>query len=155
MFINILNIFGTEVAMSDYMSYEEFEALINRQKIRVHIWGDDWPHWAELYAAEVWIADYVYKWSKCRLQSKEKWGSLRYERIWPPSRGAGPVIQLPFPLFHRTIQGHKFPRYLFFWTNSWLYHKWMLWGHRMLKTAVRLACKKFPNVVAEITGDLK
>lgn len=122
----------------------------------MHSWYDDppWPHWNELYEAEDWIAAYVYKWSKCRLQSKEKYGTIRYEHVWPPAKGAGPIIQLPFPLFHKEIQGHKFPRYLLFWTSSWLYYKWMWWGDKMLGRAVRKACIKFPNVVKEITNDL-
>ena len=120
-----------------------------------HIWGDDWLHWAELYEAEKYIRNYVYKWSRCRLQSKEKWGTLRYQYIWPPAyRRNGPIIQLPFPLFHKIVRGEKFPRYLLFWTNSWLYYKWMVWGHKMLGQAVRNACNKFPNVVKEITEDL-
>lgn len=120
------------------------------------MWGDDWPHWNELYQAENWIADYVYTYSRCRLQSKEKWGQLRYEHVWPPTIGKnGPIIRLPFPLFHKTILGGKYPRYLIFWTSSWLYYKWMWWGTKMLRRAVRLACVKFPNVINEITADLR
>ncbi len=122
----------------------------------MHSWGDNWPHWDELYKAEQWIAAYVYKWSWCRLQSKEKWGSIRYEHIWPPAyKRNGPIIQLPFPFFHKMIHGHLYPRYLIHWTSSWLYYRWMWWGDRMLGQAVRLACIKFPNVVEEITEDLK
>lgn len=121
-----------------------------------HIWGDDWPHWNELYEAETFIINYVYRYSWCRLSCKEKYGTIRYEHVWPPAwRGNGPIIQLPFPLFHKMIQGHKFPRYLIFWTSSWLYYKWMWWGDRMVARAVRKACIKYPNVVAEITDDLR
>lgn len=139
MYINILNTFGIDT---------------------MHSSGDDWPHWNELYEAEDWISAYVYKYSRCKLQSKEKWGSLRYEYVWPLAyRQNGPIIHLPFPLFHRIIKWHggegKLPRYLFYWTNSWLYYKWMKWGNRMLKRAVEKACIKFPNVVTEITEDLE
>ncbi len=127
----------------------------------MHSWYEEppWPHWDELYEAENYIAAYVYKWSRCRLQSKEKWGTIRYEHIWPPCMGRnGPIIQLPFPLFHKVIihgdQEHKYPRYVLFWTSSWLYYKWMRWGDKMLGRAVREACIKFPNVAAEITEDL-
>ena len=124
-----------------------------------HYWGDDWEHWDELYEAERFISAYVYKWSWCRLHSKEKWGELRYEYIWPPTYGRnGPIIALPFPLFHRKLiingKEEKFKRYILFWTSSWLYYKWRAWGDRILRRAVRKACIKFPNVVEEITGDL-
>ncbi len=123
-----------------------------------HEWGDSWPHWDELYEAEHWIANYVYTHSLCRLQSKEKYGTIRYEHIWPPAKGAGPIIKLPFPIFHKKIifggEIHKFPRYLLFWTSSWLYYKWRSWGDKMLGRAVKKACIKFPNVIKEITEDL-
>jgi len=137
------------------MTFEEFEARVAKQKEITHCWNDNWPHWKELYEAEEYIAGYVYKWSRCRLQSKEKWGQLRYEHIWPPSsRLNGPIVQLPFPLFAKTIEGEKFPRYLIYWTSSWLYYKWMRLGEIVLRRGVKKACKKFPNVVKEITADL-
>ena|SRR6188508_1455797 len=122
----------------------------------MHSWNDDWPHWAELYEAQKYITKYVKRYSVCRLWSKEKWGGLRYEYVWPPTYGEnGPVIKLPFPLFYKTIQGEKFPRYLLFWTSSWLYYKWMHLGEWVLKKAVLSACKKFPNVKHEIMADMR
>lgn len=123
-----------------------------------HSWGDSWPHWNELYQAEIYIGNYVYKWSRCRLQSKEKWGTLRYEHIWPPVVGYnGPVITLP-KIFDKTIviggKPYKLSRYLINWTNSWLYYKWMKLGDYVLRIAVKKACIKFPNVVEEITCEL-
>lgn len=125
----------------------------------MHSWGDDWPHWQELYAANHWISDYVYKWSWCRLQSKEKWGSLRYEYVWPPTlKRNGPVIRVPFLVKKinfgdgKVLNGHY---YILYWTNSWLYYKWMAYGTRVLRRAVKKACLKFPNVVKEITEDLE
>ncbi len=132
---------------------------INKESGFMHSWGDDWPHWNELHEAEKFIGAYVYKWSRCRLQSKEKWGTLRYEHIWPPTYGSnGPIIPLPFPLFSKTLiingKEEKFKRFLFFWTSSWLYYKWMKWGDKMLGRAVNKAYKKFPNVIKEIRADL-
>lgn len=119
-----------------------------------HEWGDDWPHWNELYEAETWIANYVHKWTRCRMQSKEKYGTIRYEHIWPPTIGRnGPIIALP-KMFDKTIGKHKYPRYLIYWSSSWLYYKWMKLGDWVLGMAVKKACIKFPNVAKEITCDL-
>jgi hypothetical protein len=137
------------------MTYEEFEKKIIEQRKSVHCWGDDWPHWNELYAAGDWIERYVYKHSLCKLHWKEKWGQLRYERILPPAyKNNGPIVKLPFPLFYKTIAGKKFPRYLIYWTASKLYYMWMRLGERALKKAVKKASKKFPNVVKEIRANI-
>lgn len=121
-----------------------------------HSWGDSWEHWEELYKAGEWIEKEVYRTSLCRLQWKEKWGMLVYEHVWPPTyKRNGPIVQLPFPLFSKEIQGVKFPRYLVFWTSSWLYYKWMWWGDKMVGRAVKKACKKFPNVNKEIRAGIE
>ncbi len=94
-----------------------------------HDWSDDWPHWKELYAAEEYIGNYVYKYSRCRLSSKEKYGTLRYERIIPP-------------------------RWCWYMWDMWIYSKWTLLGQKVLIRAVSKAVKKFPNVKEEILDDL-
>lgn len=120
-----------------------------------HEWGNDWPHWNELYEAESFIIDYVYKWSRCRLSCKEKYGTIRYEYVYPPGSRAW-WLSIKIPFFRRKIMDGKFevPYYLFRWPTSWLYYKWMRFGDYILGQAVRKACIKFPNVVEEITGDL-
>lgn len=122
----------------------------------MHSWVDDWPHWQELYEAEEYIRDYVYKWSRCRLQSKEKWGSIRYEHVWPPGfRNHRLSIKLPWK---KTIKWEgwecKADCYLFDWPSSRLFYQWMRFGDWVLGIAVRKACIKFPNVVKEITCNL-
>jgi len=93
-----------------------------------HTWGDDWPYWQELYAAETWVGDYVYKWSRCRLVSKEKYGTIRYEFILPPD---GRVCNV-----------------------SWVYKKWTTFGCFILHKAIKKAYIKFPNVAEELSCDL-
>ncbi len=122
----------------------------------MHSWGDDWPHWNELYEAENYIIAYVSKYSKCRLSSKEKWGTLRYEYVYPPgSRAWWFSLKLPWK---KTIKfkdtEYKINRYLFCWPTSWLYYQWMRFGTYTLKKAVKNACIKFPNVAKELTVDL-
>lgn len=117
-----------------------------------HTWGSGWPHWEELNDAGDYIADYVYRHSWCRLSWKEKWGTLRYEEIYPPAyKNVGPIITLPF--IKQTIDGRKYPIYLLFWTSSWLYYKWRAYGVKQMRIAIDLACEKFPNVKAEIRED--
>lgn len=93
-----------------------------------HEWGDSWPHWNELYQAEQYIFKYVKKYSFCYLSLKEKYGTLRYEFINPP----------------------RWSWYIF---DCWLYFKWIKLGQFVLNKAVCSACKKFPNVKAEILDD--
>lgn len=122
-----------------------------------HSWNDSWPHWDELYEAERWIIAYVYKWSRCRLVSKEKWGILCYSYVFPPGNGNWKLaIKLPWDKYYTTSDGmkHSYTNYLFAWPNCWLYYKWMGFGDWILRRAVRKACIKFPNVVKEITCDL-
>ncbi len=93
-----------------------------------HIWGDAWPYWNELYQAEDYIQKYVYRYSRCRLSSKEKYGTIRYEFVTPP-------------------------RWTWYIWNCWLYFKWVRIGNWVLKRAVVRAAKKFPNVKNEILDD--
>jgi hypothetical protein len=120
----------------------------------MHSWNDSWPYWDDLYTAERYIGDYVYKWSRCRLQSKEKWGILRYEHVWPPSKGCGLVIKAPWTKKYSWSDEPIHP-ILFMWSNSWLYYKWRGFGTRCLIKAVRNACKMWPQCEKEIKGDLE
>lgn len=118
-----------------------------------HIWGDDWPHWDDLYKAESYISAYVYKYSFCRLMSKEKYGTIRYEYVYPPFSRKHWRIMVPY--FRRHTSLGDFPYYFFYWQTSVLYNAWRWWGYKMLGRAVRKACVKFPNVVKELTDDLE
>lgn len=116
-----------------------------------HIWGDTWEHWDELYKAEHFIIKYVYKYSKCRLISKEKYGSIRYEHLSPPWSNK---LRIKFPFWKKKIGNEYYPRWLLFWDTCWLYRQWYNFGIYILKKAVKKACIKFPNVKEEITNDL-
>ncbi len=120
-----------------------------------HTWGDSWPHWQELYQAEIYIRDYVYKWSRCHLSSKEKYGTLRYEYIYPPFHRKHWAIKLPF--FEKSYHCHGFklsyPIYLFYWQTSFIYRTWVRLGKWVFKRAVKNACLRFPNVKKEILND--
>lgn len=120
----------------------------------MHSWGDDWPHWNELYTAERYIEDYVYKWSRCKLHSKEKWGMIRYSSINPPCKGCGFTISAPWT---KVVSWSEKPIHpiLFMWSACWLYHQWKRFGNYIFGRAVRKACKLYPNVVKEITADLR
>lgn len=93
-----------------------------------HEWGDDWPYWGELYTAEEYIVKFVERYSFCYLSTKEKYGTLRYERVTPP----------------------RWSWYIF---DFWLYSKWAAFGKFILRIAIKRACKKFPNCKSEILDD--
>ena len=128
-----------------------------------HSWYDKppWPYWQELRDAEEFIQEYVYKKSRCRLFSKEKWGTLRYERILPPAHfipkwrynGCGFTITTPWKSKYKWDK-EPTRHVLFMWTSCWLYYKWMWWGDKMLGKAVKLAILKWPYLEKEITADL-
>jgi hypothetical protein len=44
-----------------------------------HDWGDDWPHWNELYKAQKWVREFFERCTGKTLHSKEKYGTIRYE----------------------------------------------------------------------------
>lgn len=51
----------------------------------MHRWGDDWPHWDQLYESEKNIKDEFEKRTGLVLSLKEKYGSIRYEHVMDPS----------------------------------------------------------------------
>jgi len=136
----------------------------------IHYWGDDWPHWNELYEAGNYIHNFVYKYSRCRLVYKEKYGTLRYEWMLPPPHSCFSrwEITVPFIRYNTELikqENNKllFKRHYNFngkcklvlwrWHDSWLYSQWAKLGRRMLRRAVLSACKKFTNVRREIYTD--
>lgn len=94
-----------------------------------HEWGDNWPYWNDLYKAETYIYKYVYKYSKCRMNMKEKYGTLRYSDVIPP----------------------RWTRYIF---NCRLYYLYKRFANKILIKAVNKAIKKFPNIKKELIDDL-
>lgn len=47
-----------------------------------HTWGDEWPHWNELYTAQSWMIKMWWRSSGTNMQTKEKYGTIRYEYEW-------------------------------------------------------------------------
>ncbi len=134
-----------------------------------HTWGDDWSHWDELYKAQSYLSKYVYKWSRCRLSCKEKYGTIRYEWMFPPGGRCFNVSSVRVPFVSKDISftdDHKIIRkyylgnkgnsriILWRWVDSWFYRKWEQYGWYILIKAVKNACIKYPNVAAEILSDL-
>lgn len=140
----------------------------------MHIWGDEWfeKHGNELYAAEEYICKYVKRWSGCILISKEKYGTLRYEWVFPPWTRRG-QFSLPkwlitcsyveeyrdddrvvYGLKYELGSGGKSPVIIWRWCDSWLYGKWCKFGEWTLTRAIKKAIIKFPNVKEEILDDL-
>lgn len=129
-----------------------------------HDWSDPWfeKHGNTLYKAQGYIHDYVYKWSWCRLMSKEKYGTIRYEWVLPPGGRLSGIkhISLPFPLFHKKIKignGEIIKGHIVLWSwqsyYSWTYRKWEQFGWWMTDIAIEKACKKWPEVSKELRAD--
>ena len=116
-----------------------------------HIWGDDWfeKNGGDLYDAQVYIIEYVKRWSGCYVSLKEKYGTIRYEWVCP--QGYGEYFKLPGMLDKRTSYG-RIPRYLWCWDYSNpLYRCWVRYGKWVLTRAIKKACKKWPNIADELT----
>lgn len=135
-----------------------------------HSWYDDpeWPYWNDLYNAENYIRDYTYKWSKCRLVSKEKYGTIRYEAVFCPGMRYynSFCIEMPFMSTNMSYADQKIVKkyylgnkgeskiVLWRWYNSWLARKWLKFGWWTVKRAAKNAVKLYPQCKAEIEADL-
>jgi hypothetical protein len=102
----------------------------------IHMWGDDWPYWPDLENARIFIYKYVKRYSGCRLMSKEKYGTIRYEYVFPPGGG----------LFYRTWWQK-------YWLGSNLYNMWVNFGWKMTARAIRKAVLKWPQLTKELVCD--
>lgn len=102
----------------------------------MHIWGDDWKWWKELYDAQQFIYKYTYRWSLCRLCSKEKYGTIRYEFMFPPFSG----------IFYN----HWYSRW---WISSKLHNLWARFGWYICGKAIKKALKKWPQLEKELCSD--
>jgi len=129
-----------------------------------HQWGDTWfaQNGKELQRAEDYICQFVKRYSLCSVVMKEKYGTLRYEHIFPP--GAQQTITkldyLLIKLFgSKEVQfltqeaktGFTVPRVQ--WNGSFVYSKWVGFGKFVLKIAIKRAAKKFPDVREELLAD--
>ena len=132
----------------------------------MHIWGDEWfeKNGDDLYKAQNYIVDFTYRWSRCRLVSKEKYGTIRYEALFPPYCGyfiRDNWIDKFLRLFgdetvSYSVEGktRSFTRRRFYWHETTLSKLWAKFGKLILGIAVKRACNKYPNVSNEILDDL-
>lgn len=105
----------------------------------MHCWGDEWfnKYGNDLYKAQNFIWDYVKRWSRCNLISKEKYGTIRYECLFPP--------------YSRMYLNTRLQRW---WVNeSWLHRKWARFGWYVCARAIKKAIKKWPHLEEELCCD--
>ncbi len=123
-----------------------------------HSWYDDpeWPYWKDLYEAEIYIEKYVRKWSRCNLISKEKYGTIRYEWMFPPGTSVRLGWGFTIPYFKKAICNGQveIPRFRWYWGQSWIVRKWTNFGWYVCIKAVDKACLKWPHIAEEIRSDL-
>lgn len=136
-----------------------------------HIWGDDWPYWDDLYEAKNFIVDHVYDKSWCRLCCKEKYGTIRYEFLFPPGGGMLSRYEIRVPFIKKSFDKEHYNKTkrikfrtsfdlkgswpIWRWCDSWFYRKWVSFGQRALMEAVRKASEKWPHITKEIRDDLE
>jgi len=110
-----------------------------------HYWGDDWPHWDELYKAISFIETYWRKWGRISVyMCKEKYGTFRdYSMFCTDIRDF--------------INPCKMYKHSKFWimTTLPLEHLIFKWQAYIYNRGIQLACIKFPNVTDEILSDLQ
>lgn len=124
----------------------------------MHVWGDKWfeKNGQDLDKALTYIFEYVKRLSGCVIILKEKWGTIRYEWIFPPGGSVryGAYFKLP-SMFDRPTRYGNVPRYLWYWNyENILYRYWVRFGKWVLTRAVKKACKKWPHLKTELTADL-
>lgn len=137
------------------------------------MWGDDWfeLNGNDLYQAEVYIRNYVKRWSRCDLMTKEKYGTIRYQQIFVPGTAiywtkADKFLAKLFGSRTKTmsysiktidtniimsVHTYQYPRVL--WHTSWLCNRWRQYGKWVLKKAVYSAVKKWPHLKEEVLED--
>ncbi len=135
-----------------------------------HIWSDEWfeKHGDELYAAQKFIVNFVRRWSRCLLVTKEKYGTIRYAAIFPPYCGyykrenwidnilhlfGQKTLKYSFMGSDDLLVEREFKKWRFEWYTTWLCRTWAKVGKIIFKIALKIAIKKFPNVEREITAD--
>jgi len=125
-----------------------------------HQWEDKSFDWEGLYKAESFIYDYVESKTGCHLSCKEKYGSVRYERILPPKwvykiAKALHVIQRIIPGMSTessNVPGYRRPRIYFH--NNFIEKWYIKRGWKATKKAVFIAIDKWPHLKNELLCDL-
>ena len=103
----------------------------------MHYWGEEDFDWDGLYDTERKIYEALKKSTGCRLVSKEKYGTIRYEFILPP----GCAIWC-----RNKVQ--------LWWSQCWLTQKWTIWAWRRLFKIVQKEIEKNPHLEDELMEDL-
>lgn len=119
-----------------------------------HLWGDDWEHWNDLYKAETWIRKYVKRHSLCRIISKEKYGSIRFEYLLPPYTS---LMRRSFGIYapwKKTTRWGSYRPCLWCWEQSLVNRLWCKLGWWTTKRAVLKAVKKWPYLKDELLSDI-
>jgi hypothetical protein len=108
----------------------------------MHYWGDEWKYWDLLYKVQADIDYYVFKYSRVRLISKEKYGTLRYEYLFAP----------PYSVCYKYPKGWlNFLERL--WRRSCM-NRWQLrWACYLVKRRILHNASKYPEIALEILTD--
>lgn len=106
-----------------------------------HEWGDKDFDFNQLQRAGIFIAKYVRRHSGCLLSWKEKYGTIRYEHVYPP------IWCLPRAYWVSVLM------YFFPDRNGKFWSMFERRGNRVLWKAIQLAIKKFPQFEDEILED--
>ena len=123
----------------------------------MHYWGDDWPHWSDLYRA-ITVVEKV--WRRGRISTifnKEKYGTYRdHSHFW-----TGTVHGFIYPDRCYISKAWRWWYYnvdlgvtdrLTKWTGlQWLVHKVQA---KFYNYGIQKACRLYPNVVDELCQDL-
>lgn len=114
-----------------------------------HEWGDEDFDWEGLGDAEIFIRDLSIRFARLSIGTKEKYGSIRYQRFLPIEK-----------YFERErLRGE--PRYVFlsrklFWKFGNKIYNLYSFKLRMqvFYIIVYFACRKYPHIASEIVDDL-
>ena len=98
-----------------------------------HEWQDGWEYWKDLYRAQDEIIAYVRKYGRCCLVCKEKYGTIRYEYLFPLT----PVSW--------NYSSNRIRNFIYRW--------WLRYGNWILRRAIKKVIKKYPHIALELTDD--
>jgi len=101
----------------------------------MHTWGDGFD-FEGLHTAGLFIMDYTKRRSLCNLSWKEKYGTIRYEYIFPP-----------FGSFYGRNRVH------YWWICSRIYNKWAELTWYIVYRGIKKAIAKWPHLKDELLSD--